>query len=464
MHNYYFYNLLLVPQGVDAPYVNETTNNTVKLTWNTPSEPNGIILRYNITKVTPSLLAPLHRDLGISFYGTSYASFPPELSSYGDSIVISFYFKTVHPNGLLIYWINSVGTDLFAIELQGGIPWYIFDSGSGLAVLTTNISFNDGEWHYLHATKNGKTGILTIDDIYTTSGSSLGSNQFLGAADVFYIGGLPNDAPLTTLSGNGNHTILKGYNFSGCLFAVRVDNVDLDFKFQLNHNSGVGSPHYGCPINLETGISFIGGGYLMTKAFQSPGNNAFTISVAIKTKATFGLIFFAHGNNSHIIISIANSSLVLRLKGTDIDELLVTTNTVICNGQWHKLDVIKESDGIIVRIDDVLTSSLAVSGFSLNTNSLASIGGLPLASTSLEKYQNITFNYPYEFTGCMKNFSIDNTAVDLTTNFVKQKHVRFYGCEDNSLTFSCEQERSSFTSNGSLMFTDSKVHPFSGNH
>lgn len=435
----------------------------VELTWAAPSQPNGIIKTYNITRVSSDLLSPLDRDLGTPFYGTSYASFPPENSSSGVSIAISLYFKTLQPNGTLVYWINSAKTDIFAIELRNGTPWYVFDSGSGPAILAldTNISFSDGEWHHLRSIKNGKSGTITIDKVYTVSGTSVGSSQFLGAPEVFYIGGLAKDAPLSTMS--SSQSLLEGYTFAGCLFGIKIDDVYLDFNHQLNPNSGIGMPAFGCPINLESGISFIGGGYLTTEAFESPGTEGFRISVTIKTKATSGLILFADGSTSHLIISIVNSNLRLQIKGTDTNELVLSSNNIICDGEWHTLDFIKEEDGIVVQIDDTITSTMPLSdGLTLNTYSVSYFGGLPVNSATFTKYQDITSEYPYEFTGCIRNFQLDDALIDLKTHYINQANVRMYGCEDNNGIFTCADERNTFTANNALSFTDTTVTPFSG--
>ena len=44
---------------------------------------------------------------------------------------------------------NSVMTDFLGVKLHGGLPWLIFDVGSGPAVVGSNSTrtFNDGQWH-----------------------------------------------------------------------------------------------------------------------------------------------------------------------------------------------------------------------------------------------------------------------------------------------------------------------------
>ncbi|KAL5503241.1 hypothetical protein EMCRGX_G010161 [Ephydatia muelleri] len=54
-------------------------------------------------------------------------------------------FHTYNPSGILFYQINSVMTDFLGVKLHGGLPWLIFDVGSGPAVVGSNSTrtFND---------------------------------------------------------------------------------------------------------------------------------------------------------------------------------------------------------------------------------------------------------------------------------------------------------------------------------
>ncbi|KAL5490755.1 hypothetical protein EMCRGX_G015935 [Ephydatia muelleri] len=60
-----------------------------------------------------------------------------------------FQLHTYNPSGILFYQINSVVTDFLGVKLHGGLPWLIFDVGSGPAVVGSNSTrtFNDGQWH-----------------------------------------------------------------------------------------------------------------------------------------------------------------------------------------------------------------------------------------------------------------------------------------------------------------------------
>ncbi|KAL5493264.1 hypothetical protein EMCRGX_G014414 [Ephydatia muelleri] len=58
-------------------------------------------------------------------------------------------FHAYNPSGILFYQINSVMTDFLGVKLHGGLPWLIFDVGSGPAVVGSNSTrtFNDSQCH-----------------------------------------------------------------------------------------------------------------------------------------------------------------------------------------------------------------------------------------------------------------------------------------------------------------------------
>jgi usherin len=450
------------PQNVN-PISFTYSDGNLQLIWDPPVSPNGIIMSYNITRESPSLLSsPLKRDLGTPYFGTSYASFPTSNAFAGLSVKMTLYFKTLMEDGILVYLISSSKTDMFAVELRNGRPWFIFDSGSGPGVLTVDdsLSFNDGEWHYLSAEKNRLQGTLTIDGIHMITGSSMGTAQNFGTPQVYYVGGLPDGASLTTV--NSNYS-LEGKTFGGCLYDVRFSDIKLNYSQQLNKNSGIGLPEWGCPINLGRGISFVGGGYQSTGAFSSPGISAFSMSISVKTTSSSGLVFFSYGRDSYIIIQLEGSSLVLKTKGEGANEnSLSAFSDTICDGQWHKIQIQKEEDGIILSLDGN-TVILQFPGGSVNltTNSISFIGGIPVDSNADRRYTQITSNRHVDFSGCVQNFTINDDLVNLRTDYIDQENVRMYGCEDDQSSSSCQQRITTFTiPNNSTSYTDSTTDYF----
>eukprot|EP00731_Ephydatia_muelleri_P015862 Em0009g286a len=93
---------------------------------NAPLQPNYVITAYTLHHRVPSLKSQ------------SEMWAPPSTATV--------QFHTYNSSGILFYQINSVMTDfLGVVKLHGGLPWLIFDVGSGPAVVGSNSTrtFND---------------------------------------------------------------------------------------------------------------------------------------------------------------------------------------------------------------------------------------------------------------------------------------------------------------------------------
>lgn len=377
-------------------------------------------------------------------------------------------FKTSFPNGLLVYFVDSLNTDLFAIELRSGLPWFIFDSGTGPAAITlhnSNVTFNDSLWHSIVVSKDGVNGVITVDDVYTGSGSSIGGNRFLGEPTAVYFGGIPSNAPKMSQFGhlNSNATI-DGYSYIGCLFGAKVSTTVIDLSSQLDSNREAAG--IGCPLRLDSGVSFIGGGHIETAGIASPGANSFSLSLSFRTISRSGLLLFLYsqGNDSsYLSLHLSNSNIVLSIKNSATGNVItVTTSTLsfpqpLCNGQWHTISITKESDGVILEVD-ALSVSKAFPSLRLDLTSSLYLGGLPIGSEALQ-YSPMAY---YTFTGCMRSLQYNDAMVNMNA-YISQKHVRYFGCEYSSSMTSCQQESVGLISQAATVFNDTTVNPFTGN-
>ncbi|KAH8306323.1 hypothetical protein KR018_007569 [Drosophila ironensis] len=133
-----------------------------------------------------------------------------------NSISIDFRFKTVEPNGLLIFN-GGRRNDFVAVELVNGHIHYTFDLGDGPVTMRdkSRIHMNDNRWHQVSIRRPGpKTHTLTVDDSFEII-SLTGNNMHLELAGILYIGGVFKDMyaklPASVSSRSG---------FEGCLASL----------------------------------------------------------------------------------------------------------------------------------------------------------------------------------------------------------------------------------------------------
>ncbi|KAL5480084.1 hypothetical protein EMCRGX_G023706 [Ephydatia muelleri] len=93
---------------------------------------------------------------------------------WGPPSTATVQFHTYNPSSILFYQINSVVTDFLGVKLHGGLPWLIFDVGSGPAVVGSNSTrtFNDGEWHTGYVVlfeQASNTFYVTVDMVHAAA-------------------------------------------------------------------------------------------------------------------------------------------------------------------------------------------------------------------------------------------------------------------------------------------------------
>ncbi|XP_017967806.2 neurexin-1 isoform X2 [Drosophila navojoa] len=132
------------------------------------------------------------------------------------SISVDFRFKTVEPNGLLIFN-GGRRNDFVAVELVNGHIHYTFDLGDGPITMRdkSRIHMNDNRWHQVSIRRPGpKTHTLTVDDSFEII-TLTGNNMHLELAGILYVGGVFKDM-YSKLPGS----ISSRSGFEGCLASL----------------------------------------------------------------------------------------------------------------------------------------------------------------------------------------------------------------------------------------------------
>ena len=458
-----------VPIGQRPPLVNQTTSTSVLLEWQGPMQPNGIISSYTLQRRRPSLTpSPSLRDVGTSFDGNNFATFPHEdgnlarLGGLTNTITISF--RTFNPTGTLLYYINAARVDFLALEFRDGIPWFFFDPGRGAAVavpdVTDGVRFNDGEWHTVVAVQVGRSGSITVDQTYAGVGESPSGapDRVITSNQTIYIGGIPNRIPRSTMFGAQNpNTTVNGDEFSGCLFGIYLNGDALDFSNMAESNI---NPNQGCPIVLSPGWSFLGGGHLSYPA-NTVSSSRFSWLFDIRTTDNQGLVFFVSSmpGQSSLAVEIRNSYLHLIVTNiSTVDNVQVGTQP-ICNGQWHTV-LLEQSDNEVFLGVDGQGTALPLADSNTIFSSAVFFGGVPpQASTAYTLARNSGLNVFAPFSGCMRAIQ-PPTPVQISNSFL----VRYDGCFSGSTNpeSSCSTLWENLDAGRELMYTDTGLVPFTG--
>uniref|UniRef100_A0A2K5F2U3 Protein crumbs homolog 1 n=1 Tax=Aotus nancymaae TaxID=37293 RepID=A0A2K5F2U3_AOTNA len=143
---------------------------------------------------------------------TGYAVFTLD-ESYGDSVSLSMFVRTLHPSGLLLALENST-YQYIRVWLEHGRLVMLTPSSPKLVV---KFVLNDGNVHLI--TLKIKPNKIELYKSSQNLGFISASTWKIQKGDVIYIGGLPDR----------QETELNGGFFKGCVQDVRLNNQNLEF-------------------------------------------------------------------------------------------------------------------------------------------------------------------------------------------------------------------------------------------
>eukprot|EP00731_Ephydatia_muelleri_P001576 Em0001g1576a len=166
--------------GPSSPLILNTNSSSMSLQWNAPLQPEYVITAYTLHHRVPS--------------------FKSQSEMWGPPSTATVQFHIYNPSSILFYQINSVMTDFLGVKLHGGLPWLIFDVGSGPAVVVSNSTrtFNDAPdgFDAVPVQNVGSTYIIVSWNLPTDS------NGILINFSLYCNGALAGVLPLTVISYN----------------------------------------------------------------------------------------------------------------------------------------------------------------------------------------------------------------------------------------------------------------------
>ncbi|XP_049733524.1 agrin isoform X1 [Elephas maximus indicus] len=160
-----------------------------------------------------------------AFRGHSFLAFPT-LRAY-HTLRLALEFRTLEPQGLLLYNGNARGKDFLALTLLGGRVQLRFDTGSGPAILTSLVPIEPGPWHRLELSRHWRQGTLSVDGETPVLGESPSGTDGLNLDTDLFVGGVPEDQATVVLERTSVSTGLQG-----CIRLLDINNQQLELSSQ----------------------------------------------------------------------------------------------------------------------------------------------------------------------------------------------------------------------------------------
>ncbi|KAM8989961.1 basement membrane-specific heparan sulfate proteoglycan core protein isoform 9-T9 [Ara ararauna] len=130
--------------------------------------------------------------------------------------------------------------DFIGLGLKDGHLVFSYQLGSGEATIVSEDPINDGEWHRVTVTREGRRGQLQVDGEEPVSGESPGTNIMANTEGSIYLGGAPDPPSLTA----GKYRS----GITGCLRGLVLAPAGAPrHPIDLRHGAVGGSPAPPCP-------------------------------------------------------------------------------------------------------------------------------------------------------------------------------------------------------------------------
>ncbi|XP_040441615.1 LOW QUALITY PROTEIN: basement membrane-specific heparan sulfate proteoglycan core protein [Falco naumanni] len=140
-----------------------------------------------------------------AFQDGSYLALPGQLFPRGPPEApesIELELRTGSADGLLLWHGAEPGEggkakDFIGLGLKDGHLVFSYQLGSGEATIISEDPINDGEWHRVVVTREGRRGQLQVDGEEPVSGESPGANIMANTQGSIFVGGAPDPRSLT---------------------------------------------------------------------------------------------------------------------------------------------------------------------------------------------------------------------------------------------------------------------------
>ncbi|KAM4605993.1 laminin subunit alpha-1 [Polymixia lowei] len=393
--------------------------------------------------------SPQVEETSFHFDGSGYSVVEKSLRSTTTFIVL--LFKTLSPNGLLLYLASNGTRDFLSMELVEGCVHLTFDLGSGPLTLTSTRKYNTGIWNKITLQRNKRKGYLSImaadqsSEKEVLEAESPGTASDLNRSDLdpIYIGGLPASRPIR------RQVVSRSY--VGCIKNVEIARSNFDL---LRDAYGVKK---GCILEAVRSVSVLRGGFVQLPVLSLSQQGELLLSFS--TRNNSGLLLAAFNKDtprtrrqntqSFLVVQLVSGQVEaeLNLGGGASHRVVVKPWTgTFSDGMEHSVIITRNRKTLSVQVDEDHVESTPLSSGGLSPLSLSSvfIGGLPTGEEPILpiKLQNTA----RAFRGCIQNLVVDKMLIDLSGA------MRYEGVELDSCLL---EERAS----GALLPDDQEVEP-----
>ncbi|XP_072324624.1 laminin subunit alpha-3 isoform X2 [Scyliorhinus torazame] len=319
--------------------------------------------------------------------------FSPE--SFKERSKFSIDVRTLAPEGTIFYVADKSGKSYMALYVSRGLIFFSFAVGGKQLRIRCNTKYNDGQWHTVVFSRENNRGKLIIDGLRIQQ-KSMASNPLLKVESPFYLGGLPPGKRRYKKK-------LPQQSFQGCLRNFKLDGTLL---YSPLRTLGV-TPCF--DSNYEQGAYFSAkGGYVVLDNSFVVGKD-FELLFDVRPRSQNGVLFHINSpQGDYLSLYMYKGKVTVHVNNGAGDFNTSVTPQSLCDGQLHKISVIKRNNVVQLDVDAERDHVVGPSAsLSTDTADPLYVGGIP------DTVQLPHFPTRNPFAGCMGNVLINAKPMSL---------------------------------------------------
>ncbi|XP_042164797.1 laminin subunit alpha-1 isoform X1 [Oncorhynchus tshawytscha] len=371
-------------------------------------------------------MSPQTEETSFHFDGSGYSVVEKPLRSTSTSIVM--LFKTLSPNGLLLYLASNGTRDFLSIELVEGQVRLTFELGSGPLTLTSNKAYNTGSWYKITLQRNKRKVYMAVMAADNSSEKEIMEAESPGTAsdlnrsdlDPIYIGGLPMSRPIR------RQVVARSY--VGCIKNMEIARSNFDL---LRDSYGVKK---GCVLEPIRSVSVLREGYVELPSVSLDPQGELLASFSTRNDTGIILAGFSkagtrksrQARQPFLAVMLISGRLEVHVnmaEGGSVHKVVVKSRSgSFSDGQEHSVILQRNRKMLVVLVDEDHQEMVRLSSekASLTLTSLY-MGGVPPGEGAGQLRTTSSFY------GCIRNLALDSKLLDLSAA-VRYRNVDMDSC------------------------------------
>ncbi|XP_073932353.1 laminin subunit alpha-4 isoform X3 [Castor canadensis] len=332
---------------------------------------------------------------------------------FGEKAQFSIRLKTRSSHGMIFYVSDQEENDFMTLFLAHGRLVFMFNIGHKKLKIRSQEKYNDGYWHDVIFIREKSSGRMIIDGLRVLEESLPPTGAAWKIKGPIYLGGV---APGRAVK---NVQINSVYSFSGCLSNLQLNGASITSASQTFSVT----PCFEGPMETGTYFSTEGGYVVLDESFNI--GLKFEIAFEVRPRSSSGTLVHGHSvNGEYLNIHMKNGQVLVKVNNGIRDfSTSVTPKQSLCDGRWHRITVIRDSNVVQLDVDSEVNHVVGpLNPKPVDHREPVFVGGVP------ESLLTPRLAPGKPFTGCIRHFVIDGRPVSFSKAALVSGAVSINSC------------------------------------